>query len=142
MDFEAMIRAELAKGRKMEDIAKQVGASMNKIQDEENTKANSRNSKVAEIEKLFWDHIKSQKLELEDVAYLALLVVQDRYPEWTKDNIEGFVNSVQTNVDMLAKIQTKSTNEIVNEVMGEIFSPINKRMETDREKIRKFLDNI
>lgn len=154
MDFEAMIRAAVNEGKSLEDIASEVGATLNKVQAETRTKVSERQMTLDKWNEIFNEHYEAGKLDLSDVAALATLVCEKEYPKWTADDLEGFHESVKTNIAHLAHLQGMSVGEILGEFMNE-FSTKGKREEkpcdncknvpqpkSDRLKIQEFLKSL
>lgn len=142
MDFEAMIRTELAQGSSMEDIAKKVGGIMNSIQDEEKAKVNKRQEYIDEIEKVFWTNAKSDCFGIKDVSALALLVVQKEHPNWTTEDMDEFCATVEKNVKLQADVQGKKPGEVISIAMKHIANEVESKGKNDRETIEEFLNRL
>lgn len=119
MDFKDMILAKLNHGASMEDIAKELGDTMNTIQAENAARAkkNSRQGCIEAIEKSFWDNVKRESLNIRDVTALAVLVLESDYPEWTVEDIRDFRESVESSIKVLAEMQGKGPGEMLEVAM-------------------------
>lgn len=120
MDFEAMIRAQVASGKSIEEIAKSMNGALNSIQDEvkkkqekAKTAAEVKESYIDGIEHVFWSNVKEEVLDISDVTALALLVVQSKYPKWTVEDCEEFREKMELNIKVTAEMQGKSIDDAI-----------------------------
>lgn len=78
----------------------------------------SPSDRLAEMENIFLEHVKEQKLDYNDVAALLTLVAahdHDNPCEWTCDRINDFHNSMRKMLPPMVK-GFMSTNELVKEI--------------------------
>ena len=141
MDFEAMIRAELAHGSTMEDIAKKVGGIMNSIQDEEKDKVNKRQEYIEAVKETFWANAADGAFGIEDVSAIALMVMQHSHPEWTTKDMDEFRENVEKNVILQARVQGKNPGEIIGITMDHIVNEFDPS-KSDRKRIETFLNKL
>lgn len=145
MDFETMIRDALKNGKSLEDIASEVGATLNKVQKE----ANARDVKKELLEEWktkFNSHYSKSDLDLNDVATLAVLVCEKEYSDWTSEDLSQFRTNVKASIKTLADMQTKKPGEVFDDIVKEFFGTRGKKKDsnvlTDRDRVRRFLDSL
>lgn len=141
MDFESLIRMELACGSNMEAIAKKVGGIMNSIQDEEKNKVTKRQAHLDRIENDFWANCKEGHFGIRDISALALLVVESDHPEWTTKDMDEFCAAVEKNVKLQADMQGKKPSEVISIAMKHIAQEI-EPSDSDEQKIKNFLNRL
>lgn len=116
-DFNTLIRNAMANGATAEDIAEQVGSILNEIEANK-SKVNKRQAAVDSIEETFHKNYASKHLSISDVAALALLVVEKDYPDWTPEDINDFMASVDENVRIIAKMIKGNPLENIGELLS------------------------
>lgn len=150
MDFETMIRAAVQEGKSLEDIASEVGATLNKVQEEARTKKTAKQECLDKWSEIFHEHYDAGHLDLSDVSALAVLVCQGSYPDWTLADLEQFRDSVRNSITSLAEMQGKEIGEVITGLFNDIFGTKGKREEKkpcrgckgDTDPVREFLKTL
>ena len=144
MNFETMIREALNEGKSLEDIASEVGATLNKVQNETKV-ANAKAKMLDDWEDAFNKHYVNDRIDLNDVAHIASIVCAEAYPNWTLKDLENFHEGVKRTISSLADMQTKKPGEILHDLFSEMFEPETRgkrEKKSDSDRIREFLDKL
>lgn len=150
MDFEAMIRAAMKEGKSLEDIASEVGKTLNKVQDE--TKEKGRKVQcLNDWKEIFNEHYTSGKLDLSDVAALAVIVCEPDYPNWAYEDLMKLFKQIKEAIKLHADMQGKGVKEVfaqLNNTVDDLLGTIDKKCsgtyhkESDVDRIKRFLDKL
>lgn len=151
-NFETMIRDALASGQSFEDIAKSFSTALNQVEKTESPAA-KRKARVDEIRSIFNKSLENDSLEISDVAALAVLVTEDKHPEWDVDTINAFFEMVRENVTNMEKVVSKDPMKMLTNLLGLAEESLTRGKEneirgrsvtprSDEDKIRAFLKHI
>lgn len=150
MNFEDMIRAQLQGGASLEDLAKEFGNTLNKIQAENNQpKKSDKGEYLENLEALLNKHWANENLDMHDLTALAVLIIQKTYPLWTVKDMQEFRETVDRNVRTAAELQGKNLSEMLGSIgkifeslEGDISVPKGKREKSIEESLREWINKL
>lgn len=116
-NFETMIRDALASGQSFENIAKSFSTVLNKVEKEESPAA-KRKARITEIRTAFNKSLENDCLDIADVAALAVLVVEDKHPDWDVETIDAFFKMVGDNVINMEKVISADPMKMLTNLLG------------------------
>lgn len=150
MNFEGLIRAQLQEGVSLENLAEELGNTLNKIQAENNRPKKSEKDEYLEnLETLFHKHWINEHLDMHDLTAIAVLIMQGSYPNWTVKDMQEFRETVDKNIHTAAELQGKSFSEMLGSI-GKIFESLEgdtsalkgKREKSIEESLRDWINKL
>lgn len=136
MDFEAMIREAQKNGLTIDDIAKTFSKTLNAIQNEE--------QKKDACIKHMKDQFEASKNT--DAAALYTIIMAEKYPDWTVENINDYYQTIKSNAETAATMIGKKPDELFQMLLDKadkFFDTAPKSKDkSDNEKIFDFLREI
>ena len=78
-----------------------------------------------------------------DAAALCTIVMAEKYPDWTAENIKDYFDIIKMNVETAAALVGKGPDEFLQIFLDKFFNPAPKsKNKSDDEKIIDFLREI
>ena len=151
MDFEAMIRDAQKNGLTIEDIANTFSKTLNAVQQEDQKKksiTNARTELIKHIKDQFETAISKGHFDCTDAATLYTIVMAEKYPNWTAENIKNYFQIIKLNAETTAAIVDKKPDELIqilldkHKLYGTIPKKNKSKDKSDSEKIADFLREI
>lgn len=149
MDFEAMIRDAQKNGLTIDDIAKMFSKTLNAIQQEDQKKKTIKDARTKLIKQMkdqFAAAVSKDHFNCTDAATLCTIVMAEKYPDWTAEDIKDYFQTIKMNVETAAALISKEPDEFLQILLdkaGELFDPAPKSKDkSDNEKIADFLREI
>ena len=145
MDFETMIRDAQKNGLSIDDIVKQFTKTVNAVQQEDKKKQDIKNARyelLVELSDEFDVAAVDHQFTCRDAAILAACVMAEKYPNWTAEDIEEYVDIMSVNIEKLASLIGKDLNEMFQMLTNETHDLFKTVPKSDNEKISNFLREI
>ena len=140
MDFEAMIRDAQKNGLSIDDIAKMFSKTLNAVQQEDQKKK----AIVDDMKDQFETAVSKGHLDCTDAAALYTLIMAEKYPDWTAENIKDYFQIIKRNAETTATMIGKEPDELLQALLDKVdnlFDAVPKS-KSDNEKIADFLREI
>ena len=144
-----MIRAAQKNGLTIDDIAKLFSKTLNAIQQEDHTKKilkDARTKLIEPIQDQFSTAISKDHFSCTDAAALCTIVMAEKYPDWTDEDIKDYFQIIKENVETAAAMIGKGPDEFLQILLDKVdklfdITPKSKN-KSDDEKIFDFLREI
>lgn len=133
MDFNDMIYEALRSGLSEEDIAKKFSDALNAIKQEKEVKT-ERDKVINALRESVECSVALEEFSLDDAAAVAVLAVISDHPDWTIDDINRFMESVEESIKAIADLIGKDFNSMVNVMknkVNDLFITSNKKLTSD-----------
>ena len=144
-----MIRDAQKNGLTIDDIAKMFSKTLNAVQQEDQKKKTIKDARTKLIEQMkdqFAAAVSKDHFNCTDAATLCTIVMAEKYPDWTDEDIKDYFDIIKTNVETAAALIRKRPDEFLQILLDKIdnlFDAIPKsKNKSDDEKIIDFLREI
>ena len=144
-----MIRDAQKNGLTIDDIAKMFSKTLNAIQQEDQKKKTIKDSRTKLIEQMknqFAAAVSEDHFSCIDAAALCTIVMAEKYPDWTDEDIKDYFQIIKENIETAAAMIGKGPDEflqILLDKVDKLFDITPKRKnKSDDEKIVDFLREI
>ena len=144
-----MIRDAQKNGLTIDDIAKMFSKTLNAIQQEDQKKKIIKDDRTKLIEQMknqFATAVSKDHFSCIDAAALCTIVMAEKYPDWTDEDIKDYFQIIKENVETAAAMIGKGPDEflqILLDKVDKLFDITPKRKnKSDDEKIIDFLREI
>ena len=141
-----MIRDAQKNGLTIDDIAKMFSKTLNAIQQEDQKKKTIKDPRTKLIEQMkdeFAVAVSKDHFSCIDAAALCTIVMAEKYPDWTAEDIKDYFDIIKMNAETAAAMVGKGLEEILQILLDRVFNPAPKRKnKSDDEKIVDFLREI
>lgn len=141
-----MIRDAQKNGLTIDDIAKMFSKTLNEVQQEDQKKKTIKDARTKLIEQMkdqFATAVSKDHFNCTDAAALCTIVMAEKYPDWTTENIKDYFDIIKMNVKTAAALVGKGPEEFLQIFLDKFFNPAPKRKnKSDDEKIIDFLREI
>lgn len=142
-DFEKVIRSAVDSGKTLEEIANQAGEILNKIQEEkQDSEANKRTKLLGTLENSFHSAYSHKTIGVNDVIDLMTVIAGKTNPNWTRENILEYQESLVNFHHMASKLIGKSPEEMLSAIVDDVTNVITtslgeKKKEEENHKDRE-----
>lgn len=144
-----MIRDAQKNGLTIDDIAKMFSKTLNEVQQEDQKKKTIKDTRTKLIEQMkdqFATAVSKDHFSCTDAAALCTIVMAEKYPDWTDEDIKDYFQIIKENVETAAAMIGKGPDEflqILLDKVDKLFDITPKRKnKSDDEKIIDFLREI
>lgn len=144
-----MIRDAQKNGLTIDDIAKMFSKTLNEVQQEDQKKKTIKDARTKLIEQMknqFAAAVSKDHFNCTDAAALCTIVMAEKYPDWTDEDIKDYFQIIKENVETAAAMIGKGPDEflqILLDKVDKLFDITPKRKnKSDDEKIIDFLREI
>lgn len=144
-----MIRDAQKNGLTIDDIAKMFSKTLNAIQQEDQKKKTIKDDRIKLIGQMkdqFATAVSKDHFNCTDAAALCTIVMAEKYPDWTDEDIKDYFDIIKMNVETAAALIRKRPDEFLQILLDKIdnlFDAIPKSKDkSDNEKIADFLREI
>lgn len=144
-----MIRDAQKNGLTIDNIAKMFSKTLNAVQREDQKKkaiVDARTELIEHMKDQFETAVSKGHLDCTDAAALYTLIMAEKYPDWTAENIEDYFQIIKLNAETAATMVDKEPDEILQALLDKVdnlFDAIPKSKDkSDNEKIADFLREI
>jgi hypothetical protein len=141
MDFEAMIRDAQKNGLTIDDIAKMFSKTLNAVQQEDQKKKAIVDARTELIDQ-FETAVSKGHLDCTDAAALYTLIMAEKYPDWTAENIKDYFQIIKLNAETTATMVGKEPDELLQALLDKVDNLFDVKNKSDNEKIADFLREI
>ena len=142
-----MIRDAQKNGLTIDDIAKMFSKTLNAVQQEDQKKKAVKDARTKLIEHMkdqFETAVTNSHLDCTDAAVLYTLIMAEKYPDWTAENIKDYFQIIKLNAETTATMVGKEPDELLQALLDKVdnlFDAVPKN-KSDNEKIADFLREI
>ena len=144
-----MIRDAQKNGLTIDDIAKMFSKTLNAIQQEDQKKKIIKDDRTKLIEQMknqFATAVSKDRFSCIDAAALCTIVMAEKYPDWTDEDIKDYFQIIKENVETAAAMVGKGPDEFLQILLNKVdklfdITPERKN-KSDDEKIIDFLREI
>lgn len=138
-----MIRDAQKNGLTIDDIAKMFSKTLNEVQQEDQKKKTIKDARTKLIEQMKDQFATANHFNCTDAATLCTIVMAEKYPNWTVENIKDYFDIIKMNVETAAALVGKGPDEFLQIFLDKFFnSAPNSKNKSDDEKIIDFLREI
>lgn len=144
-----MIRDAQKNGLTIDDIAKMFSKTLNAVQQEDQKKKTIKDARTKLIEQMkdqFAAAVSKDHFNCTDAAALCTIVMAEKYPDWTAEDIKDYFQTIKMNVETAAALINKGPDEFLQILLDKadkLFNPAPKSKDkSDDEKIVDFLREI
>lgn len=141
-----MIRDAQKNGLTIDDIAKMFSKTLNAVQQEDQKKKTIKDARTKLIEQMkdqFAAAVSKDHFNCTDAAALCTIVMAEKYPDWTAENIKDYFDIIKVNAETAAALVGKGPDEFLQIFVDKFFNPAPKSKDkSDDEKIIDFLREI
>lgn len=141
-----MIRDAQKNGLTIDDIAKMFSKTLNAIQQEDQKKKiikDDRIKLIGQMKDQFATAVSKDHFNCTDAAALCTIVMAEKYPDWTDEDIKDYFDIIKMNVETAAALIRKRPDEFLQIFLDKFFNPAPKsKNKSDDEKIIDFLREI
>lgn len=144
-----MIRDAQKNGLTIDDIAKMFSKTLNAIQQEDQKKkaiVDARTELIEHMKDQFETAVSKRHLDCTDAAALYTLIMAEKYPDWTAENIKDYFQIIKLNAETTATMVGKEPDELLQVLLDKVdnlFDAVPKNKDkSDNEKIADFLREI
>ena len=144
-----MIRDAQKNGLTIDDIAKMFSKTLNAVQQEDQKKKTIKDARTKLIEQMkdqFAAAVSKDRFNCTDAAALCTIVMAEKYPDWTAEDIKDYFQTIKMNVETVAALINKGPDEFLQILLDKadkLFNPAPKSKDkSDDEKIVDFLREI
>lgn len=135
-----MIRDAQKNGLTIDDIAKMFSKTLNAVQQEDQKKKAITDARTELIDQ-FETAVSKGHLDCTDAAALYTLIMAEKYPDWTAENIKDYFQIIKLNAEITATMVGKEPDEVLLALLDKVdnlFDAVPK----SNEKIADFLREI
>ena len=144
-----MIRDAQKNGLTIDDIAKTFSKTLNAVQQEDQKKKDIKNARTELIEHMkdqFETAVSKGHPNCTDAATLYAIIMAEKYPDWTAEDIKDYFQVVKLNAENIATMVDKRPDELLQILLDKVdklfdITPKSKS-KSDNEKIADFLREI
>ena len=142
-----MIRDAQKNGLTIDDIAKMFSKTLNAVQQEDQKKKAVKDARTKLIEHMkdqFKTAVTNGHFDCTDAAVLYTLIMAEKYPDWTAENIKDYFQIIKLNAETTATMVGKEPDELLQALLDKVdnlFDAVPKN-KSDNEKIADFLREI
>lgn len=138
-----MIRDAQKNGLTIDDIAKMFSKTLNEVQQEDQKKKTIKDKLIEQMKDQFATAVSKDHFNCTDAAALCTIVMAEKYPDWTAENIKDYFDIIKMNVETAAALVGKGPDEFLQIFLDKFFNPAPKsKNKSDDEKIIDFLREI
>ena len=138
-----MIRDAQKNGLTIDDIAKMFSKTLNTIQQEDQKKKTVKDKLIEQMKDQFATAVSKDHFNCTDAAALCTIVMAEKYPDWTAENIKDYFDIIKVNAETAAALVGKGPDEFLQIFVDKFFNPAPKsKNKSDDEKIIDFLREI
>lgn len=141
-----MIRDAQKNGLTIDDIAKMFSKTLNEVQQEDQKKKTIKDKLIEQMKDQFATAVSKDHFSCTDAAALCTIVMAEKYPDWTDEDIKDYFQIIKENVETAAAMIGKGPDEflqILLDKVDKLFDITPKRKnKSDDEKIIDFLREI
>ena len=141
-----MIRDAQKNGLTIDDIAKMFSKTLNAIQQEDQKKKTIKDDRTKLIKQMkdeFAVAVSKDHFSCIDAAALCTIVMAEKYPDWTAEDIKDYFDIIKMNAETAAAMVGKGLDEVFQILLDRVFNPAPKSKDkSDDEKIVDFLREI
>lgn len=141
-----MIRDAQKNGLTIDDIAKMFSKTLNEVQQEDQKKKTVKDKLIEQMKDQFATAVSKDHFNCTDAAALCTIVMAEKYPDWTDEDIKDYFQIIKENVETAAAMIGKGPDEflqILLDKVDKLFDITPKRKnKSDDEKIIDFLREI
>ena len=144
-----MIRDAQKNGLSIDDIAKMFSKTLNAVQQEDQKKkaiVDARTELIEHMKDQFETAVSKGHLDCTDAAVLYTLIMAEKYPDWTAENIKDYFQIIKLNAETTATMVGKEPDELLQVLLDKVdnlFDAVPKSKDkSDNEKIADFLREI
>lgn len=138
-----MIRDAQKNGLTIDDIAKMFSKTLNEVQQEDQKKKTIKDKLIEQMKDQFAAAVSKDHFNCTDAAALCTIVMAEKYPDWTAENIKDYFDIIKMNVETAAALVGKGPDEFLQIFLDKFFNPAPKsKNKSDDEKIIDFLREI
>lgn len=144
-----MIRDAQKNGLTIDDIAKMFSKTLNAVQQEDQKKkaiTDARTELIEHMKDQFETAVSKGHLDCTDAAALYTLIMAEKYPNWTAENIKDYFQIIKLNAEITATMVGKEPDELLQVLLDKVdnlFDAVPKSKDkSDNEKIANFLREI
>lgn len=138
-----MIRDAQKNGMTIDDIAKMFSKTLNEVQQEDQKKKTIKDKLIGQMKDQFATAVSKDHFNCTDAAALCTIVMAEKYPDWTAENIKDYFDIIKMNVETAAALVGKGPDEFLQIFLDKFFNPAPKsKNKSDDEKIIDFLREI
>lgn len=138
-----MIRDAQKNGLTIDDIAKMFSKTLNEVQQEDQKKKTIKDKLIEQMKDQFATAVSKDHFNCTDAAALCTIVMAEKYPNWTAENIKDYFDIIKVNVETAAALVGKGPDEFLQIFLDKFFNPAPKsKNKSDDEKIIDFLREI
>ena len=141
-----MIRDAQKNGLTIDDIAKMFSKTLNEVQQEDQKKKTVKDKLIEQMKDQFATAVSKDHFSCTDAAALCTIVMAEKYPDWTDEDIKDYFQIIKENVETAAAMIGKGPDEflqILLDKVDKLFDITPKRKnKSDDEKIIDFLREI
>ena len=146
-----MIRDAQKNGLTVDDIAKTFSKTLNAVQQEDQKKKAVKDARTELIEHMkdqFETAVSEKHLNCTDAATLYAIIMAEKYPDWTAEDIKDYFQVVKLNAENIATMVGKRPDELLQILLDKVdklfdITPKSKSKDkSDNEKISDFLREI
>ena len=144
-----MIRDAQKNGLTIDDIAKMFSKTLNAVQQEDQKKkaiVDARTELIEHMKDQFETAVSNGYLDCTDAATLYTLIMAEKYPDWTAENIKDYFQIIKLNAETTATMVGKEPDELLQALLDKVdnlFDAVPKSKDkSDNEKIADFLREI
>ena len=141
-----MIRDAQKNGLTIDDIAKMFSKTLNAVQQEDQKKKAIVDARTEHMKDQFETAVSKGHLDCTDAAALYTLIMAEKYPDWTAENIKDYFQIIKLNAETTATMVGKEPDELLQVLLDKVdnlFDAVPKSKDkSDNEKIADFLREI
>ncbi len=136
-----MIRDAQKNGLTIDDIAKMFSKTLNAVQQEDQKKKAIVDARTELIDQ-FETAVSKGHLDCTDAAALYTLIMAEKYPDWTAENIKDYFQIIKLNAETTATMVGKEPDELLQALLDKVDNLFDVKNKSDNEKIADFLREI
>lgn len=140
-----MIRDAQKNGLTIDDIAKMFSKTLNAVQQEDQKKkaiTDARTELIEHMKDQFKTAVSKGHLDCIDAAALYTLIMAEKYPDWTAENIKDYFQIIELNAETTATMVGKGPDELLQALLDKVDTVLKTNKSKDNEKIADFLREI
>lgn len=138
-----MIRDAQKNGMTIDDIAKMFSKTLNEVQQEDQKKKTVKDKLIEQMKDQFTTAVSKDHFNCTDAAALCTIVMAEKYPDWTAEDIKDYFDIITMNAKTAAAMIGKGPDECLQILLDKFFNPaLKSKDKSDDEKIIDFLREI
>ena len=138
-----MIRDAQKNGLTIDDIAKMFSKTLNEVQQEDQKKKTIKDKLIGQMKDQFATAVSKDHFNCTDAAALCTIVMAEKYPDWTAEDIKDYFDIITMNAKTAAAMIGKGPDECLQILLDKFFNPaLKSKDKSDDEKIIDFLREI